>query len=227
MAPSITTTTPPVVLALALASALYLLLALVKFLARTVPRFLENAKAVPRLSIDLDDGMIVFRGLFGAVFGFRSTFRPCRATEELELETERFFDYLTKTEQRLEKRLQKEFIEKAFDGGCRRTKILTFFLSTKKKNPLPAEANDVISAPLFTPTAKPPPPGTKDIPCYDPSTMQSLGTVPAATPADVARAIADCRAASKEWARSSFAQRRALMRVLLKYTVDNQETICR
>lgn len=57
--------------------------------------------------------------------------------------------------------------------------------------------------------------------------MQSLGTVPAATPADVAKAIADCRAASKEWARSSFAQRRALMRVLLKFTVDNQETICR
>jgi len=57
--------------------------------------------------------------------------------------------------------------------------------------------------------------------------MQSLGTVPAATPADVAKAIAACRVASREWARSSFAQRRALMRVLLKYTVDNQETICR
>ena len=56
MAPSVTSTTPPVVLALALASALYLLLALVKFLARAVPRFVENAKAVPRLSIDLDDG---------------------------------------------------------------------------------------------------------------------------------------------------------------------------
>lgn len=57
--------------------------------------------------------------------------------------------------------------------------------------------------------------------------MQSLGTVPAASAADVAKAIAECRAASKKWARSSFAQRRALMRVLLKYTVDNQETICR
>lgn len=93
--------------------------------------------------------------------------------------------------------------------------------------PPTAEANDVISAPLVTPSPKPPPPGTKEIPCYDPSTMQSLGTVPAATPADVARAITECRAASKEWARSSFAQRRALMRVLLKYTVDSQETICR
>ena len=57
--------------------------------------------------------------------------------------------------------------------------------------------------------------------------MQSLGTVPAASPADVTKAIAECRVASKEWARTSFAERRALMRVLLKYTVDNQEAICR
>ena len=56
MTPSVTATTPPVVLALALASALYLILALLKFLARAVPRLVENAKAVPRMSIDLDDG---------------------------------------------------------------------------------------------------------------------------------------------------------------------------
>ncbi len=29
------------------------------------------------------------------------------------------------------------------------------------------------------------------------------------------------------WRRSSFRQRRLLLRVLLKYIVDNQETICR
>ena len=124
-------------------------------------------------------------------------------------------------------------MEKHSTERRRRTKTLTklflslFSLSLLNNPPSPAEANDVIEAPLFTPSTKPPPPGTKEIPCYDPSTMQSLGTVPAATPADVAKAIADCRVASREWARSSFAQRRALMRVLLKYTVDNQETICR
>lgn len=71
MAPSVTATTPPVVLALALASALYLLLALVKFLARAVPRLVENAKAVPRLSIDLDDGKrenLFTRPFLGGVF---------------------------------------------------------------------------------------------------------------------------------------------------------------
>ena len=66
---SITTTTPPVVLALALASALYLLLALVKFLARAVPRLVENARAVPRLSIDLDDGKMK-RPSLGFLAGF-------------------------------------------------------------------------------------------------------------------------------------------------------------
>ena len=72
MAPSVTATTPPVVLALALASALYLLLALVKFLARAVPRLVENAKAVPRLSIDLDAGkreILFTRPFLGGVFG--------------------------------------------------------------------------------------------------------------------------------------------------------------
>ena len=56
MAPPVTATTPLVVLALALASALYLLLALVKFLARALPRLVENSRAIPRLLIELDDG---------------------------------------------------------------------------------------------------------------------------------------------------------------------------
>lgn len=145
------------------------------------------------------------------------------------VETERLFDYRIKKKQGSESKRKSIAKKKHSTGGRRRTKNLTFFFLSLLSTPTKtlAEANDVITAPLFTPSTKPPPPGTKDIPCYDPSTMQSLGTVPAATPADVAKAIADCRAASKEWARSSFAQRRALMRVLLKFTVDNQETICR
>lgn len=56
MAPATAASSPPLVLALALASVMYLLLAIVRFLARAVPRLVENAKPVPRLSIDLDDG---------------------------------------------------------------------------------------------------------------------------------------------------------------------------
>ena len=84
-------TTPPVVLALALASALYLLLALLKFLARAVPRLVENSKAVPRLSIDLDDGEREhrFRGRFWLSFWFSIDVCPRRAIEELKFDTER------------------------------------------------------------------------------------------------------------------------------------------
>lgn len=89
---------------------------------------------------------------------------------------------------------------------------------------IPAEANDIITAPRFTPPARP---STTTIPCYDPATMQSLGTVPALSPDDVRAAIAKCRAAQQQWSRSSYAQRRRLMRVLLKYVVDNQDTLCR
>jgi len=87
-----------------------------------------------------------------------------------------------------------------------------------------AESQDVIDAPRHTHPARLP---TATIPCYDPATMQSLGSVPAMSPDEVRAAIADCRAAQAVWKDSSFAQRRALMRVLLKYVVDNQETLCR
>ena len=91
--------------------------------------------------------------------------------------------------------------------------------------PLPAaESQDIIDAPRHTHPARLP---TATIPCYDPATMQSLGSVPAMSPDEVRAAIADCRAAQAEWKESTFAQRRALMRVLLKYVVDNQETLCR
>ncbi len=33
--------------------------------------------------------------------------------------------------------------------------------------------------------------------------------------------------ATQEWRKSSFAQRRKLLRIMLKFIIDNQETICR
>lgn len=57
--------------------------------------------------------------------------------------------------------------------------------------------------------------------------MQTLGTMPAMSPDDVRAAIAKCRVAQAEWSKTTFAQRRRLMRVLLQYVVNNQETLCR
>lgn len=65
------------------------------------------------------------------------------------------------------------------------------------------------------------------IPCYNPGTQELLGYVPAMTPAEVQAAVSRAKAAAEEWKYSSFAHRRRLLRILLKYILDNQEEICR
>lgn len=66
-----------------------------------------------------------------------------------------------------------------------------------------------------------------EIPCYDPATMRSLGTMKAMTRQEVQQRIARAREAQQQWAGSSFAQRRKLLRVLQRFIVANQATICR
>eukprot|EP00568_Trieres_chinensis_P012915 CAMPEP_0183294788 /NCGR_PEP_ID=MMETSP0160_2-20130417/2979_1 /TAXON_ID=2839 ORGANISM="Odontella Sinensis, Strain Grunow 1884" /NCGR_SAMPLE_ID=MMETSP0160_2 /ASSEMBLY_ACC=CAM_ASM_000250 /LENGTH=630 /DNA_ID=CAMNT_0025456157 /DNA_START=52 /DNA_END=1944 /DNA_ORIENTATION=- len=63
--------------------------------------------------------------------------------------------------------------------------------------------------------------------CYDPATLQRLGEVPAMTAGDVNEACARAAAAQKTWARTSYAQRRKVMRTIQKYIVSHQEDICR
>lgn len=65
------------------------------------------------------------------------------------------------------------------------------------------------------------------IPCIDPGTGELLGYAPAMTPAVVHAAVSRARVAAAEWRHSSFAQRRRLLAILLKYTVEHQESICR
>ncbi|CAG9461445.1 unnamed protein product [Pedinophyceae sp. YPF-701] len=65
------------------------------------------------------------------------------------------------------------------------------------------------------------------VPCYDPATMYFLGYQPAMTRSKVVRLIDKARAAQEEWETSSFAQRRMLMRIILKYIIDHQREICR
>ena len=97
-------------------------------------------------------------------------------------------------------------------------------LSTSNQPPLPAELKDDWQGPRHRPPVRPP---TGVIHNYDPATLQSLGTTPAMTPAEVRDRIAAARAASAVWRSSTFAQRRRLMRVLLKFVVDHQDVICR
>ena len=65
------------------------------------------------------------------------------------------------------------------------------------------------------------------IPCYDPGTMEMLGPdMPAMSAADVKAAIAKARIAQKQWATSSFAKRRSLLRVIQRFVLENQDEIC-
>lgn len=65
------------------------------------------------------------------------------------------------------------------------------------------------------------------IQCFDPSTLQKLGEVPAMTAKEVNEACAKAAAAQKEWAKTSFAERRQVLRTMQRYIVNHVEDICR
>ncbi|GLC58293.1 hypothetical protein PLESTB_001342900 [Pleodorina starrii] len=102
--------------------------------------------------------------------------------------------------------------------------IRTLLIPSIKVELTDAEANDIIDAAKYSPGQ----PVDKDVvPCYDPSTMQLLGHLPAMSASEVRARIARAKEASKVWRRSSFAQRRKLLRILLKFIIENIDTICR
>ena len=197
--PAFAASTPAPVLALAAAAALWLALVVLQWAARAAPRALEALAPVPALEFELEDGEEGDVGRRGVVEG-RPGPRIGRAPA-------------------LESRPR--------PGRRWRAPIRPH--TCPHLPSFAAEANDEIDAPLYKEPVRAPKaaktPAT--IPCYDPATMQSLGIVPAMTPGQVVDAISRCRAAARVWALSPFSQRRALMRVLLKHVVDNQETLCR
>ncbi|KAK4102106.1 ALDH-like protein [Parathielavia hyrcaniae] len=69
--------------------------------------------------------------------------------------------------------------------------------------------------------------GSTAIQCYAPATGQLLGLVNPSTPATIDRAVEQARAAQTRWAKTTFRQRRAVLRSMLQYVLDNQEEICR
>ncbi|KAI1392067.1 ALDH-like protein [Hypoxylon trugodes] len=69
--------------------------------------------------------------------------------------------------------------------------------------------------------------GSSAIQCYNPATSQLLGFVNPSTPAGIDRAIAQAATAQEKWAKTSFSERRKVLRTMLQYVLDNQEQICR
>ncbi|KAK6839698.1 hypothetical protein PG987_005564 [Apiospora arundinis] len=78
---------------------------------------------------------------------------------------------------------------------------------------------------LISPTIKVS--GSSAVRCYAPATGQLLGLVNPSTPAGIDRAIDAAAAAQAKWAKTTFAQRRAVLKTLLQHVLDNQEQICR
>ena len=65
------------------------------------------------------------------------------------------------------------------------------------------------------------------IQCYDPSTHQYLGEAVAMTKGDVHDLCQRAAEAQKSWAKTTFAQRRQVLRTIQKYVVHHVEDICR
>ncbi|KAJ2902422.1 hypothetical protein MKZ38_000611 [Zalerion maritima] len=70
-------------------------------------------------------------------------------------------------------------------------------------------------------------PSTSAIQCYAPATGQFLGLINPSTPAAIDRAIDAAGRAQKEWCKTSFRERRAVLRSMLQYVLDHQEDIVR
>ncbi|KAI9716792.1 MAG: hypothetical protein M1812_005132 [Candelaria pacifica] len=68
-------------------------------------------------------------------------------------------------------------------------------------------------------------PASSVVQCYCPTSGQLLGIVNPATPDGIDRAISKVKEAQVEWAKTSFAQRRRVLRSLLKFILKNQESI--
>lgn len=65
------------------------------------------------------------------------------------------------------------------------------------------------------------------IECTNPATGEVLGQEHAATPDDVAEAVSKARAAQAVWAKTSFAERRAVLSDIMDFIVSHQEQICK
>jgi acyl-CoA reductase-like NAD-dependent aldehyde dehydrogenase len=68
---------------------------------------------------------------------------------------------------------------------------------------------------------------TKVVHLWDPSTMDYFGTKPVMTADEVKEIVRRGKVAQLQWKDSSFATRRLLMRTMLRYITENQETCAR
>jgi len=92
-----------------------------------------------------------------------------------------------------------------------------------------AEAKDdgVTSKPITSKISIVDPKRPGFIQCYDPATKQHLGEMKAMTAKDVHELCVKAKAAQEKWAKTTFAQRRQVLRTIQKYVCHHVQDICR
>jgi len=66
---------------------------------------------------------------------------------------------------------------------------------------------------------------TSEITCYDPATFEILGISKVISEKEVKEIVSSASKAQKQWAKTSFSERRRVLRILLNFIVKNQDTI--
>ncbi|MEO0321874.1 MAG: aldehyde dehydrogenase family protein [Myxococcota bacterium] len=69
-------------------------------------------------------------------------------------------------------------------------------------------------------------PATDRIPALDPATQEPLGDAPIMGPEEVRAAVERARRAQRAWAKTSFRERRAVLRTLMDLTLERHEALC-
>ena len=83
-----------------------------------------------------------------------------------------------------------------------------------------------MSIPISTDPQSAPSQQATQIPCADPATREPLGEVRIDSPEDVDAAVVRARVAQRAWRRTSFGERREVLRRLLAYTVEQKDEFC-
>lgn len=91
--------------------------------------------------------------------------------------------------------------------------------------PLPAAAKQGYKADILLEPSIIDPSDPGKIVCYDPSTAKQLDVITSATESDVDAAIQRAKKAQIAWAKTSFAERRRVLKTLLNWIVTNQKDI--
>ncbi len=69
-------------------------------------------------------------------------------------------------------------------------------------------------------------PSSASIPCHDPATGEHLGDIPVVSGAEVRERLVRARKAQAQWAKTSFEERREVLRTILRHLLEHTDELC-